>query len=189
VDDLIERLRDADGRGVSPPQSWTTDAADEIDRLRRELAAYKAAAPLCAEHQPNGGARATCLVCAVQELSAAISRIDYELGEPNEMEVSGFDVHCNPEPVVAGARNLRRELAEAKEECSRWRKSFAGHVYVENDEYSRLCRESRELAEAREWIAGAPHHAGCYAGHFHAGPETKCICKRDALLKALGVPK
>jgi hypothetical protein len=31
VDALIERLRNADMRGVSPPQSWTTEAADELD--------------------------------------------------------------------------------------------------------------------------------------------------------------
>jgi hypothetical protein len=35
--DIVERKRDADRRGVAPPQSWTTDAADEIERLRAEV--------------------------------------------------------------------------------------------------------------------------------------------------------
>jgi hypothetical protein len=96
-------------------QNRMRDAMLAAPEVPRELAEYKAAAPLCAKHQPTGGARANCLVCAAQELSAAISRIDYELGEPNEMQVSGYDVHCNPEPVIVGARNVRRELAKARE--------------------------------------------------------------------------
>lgn len=35
--DILERLRDADKRGVAPPQNWTTEAADEIERLREVL--------------------------------------------------------------------------------------------------------------------------------------------------------
>ena len=97
-----------------------TERADaDNQRLRDALDQYKAAAPLCDNHKPNGGARAACLVCGLIELNSAISRIDYALGEPNEYEVSGYDVHCNPEPVVIGAANVRHELAEAREALRR----------------------------------------------------------------------
>jgi len=36
-DTILEDLRDADRRGVNPPQNWTTRAADEIERLRKEI--------------------------------------------------------------------------------------------------------------------------------------------------------
>lgn len=75
-----------------------------IEVLMNELKAaeeqLRAAAPLCKEHQPNGGARAGCLVCALQSLSSALSQIDYACGEPNEMNVSGYDVHCDDASVV-----------------------------------------------------------------------------------------
>lgn len=34
MSDILQDLRDADRRGISPPQNWTTRAADEIERLR-----------------------------------------------------------------------------------------------------------------------------------------------------------
>ena len=42
--EIAERLRDADKRGVAPPQNWTTEAADEIERLRKECDAIEAQA-------------------------------------------------------------------------------------------------------------------------------------------------
>ncbi|TAL22510.1 MAG: hypothetical protein EPN94_10980 [Nitrospirae bacterium] len=33
-DNILQDLREADRRGLYPPQNWTTRAADEIDRLR-----------------------------------------------------------------------------------------------------------------------------------------------------------
>lgn len=37
MNDILHDLREADRRGVCPPQNWTTRAADEIERLRAEL--------------------------------------------------------------------------------------------------------------------------------------------------------
>jgi hypothetical protein len=87
--------------------------ASDYDALAARLADYKNAAPLCGEHQPNGGARATCLVCALIADSAALSRIDYLCGEPNEMELSGYDVHCNEDAVVKNVERLSKRLAGA----------------------------------------------------------------------------
>lgn len=81
----------------------------DLAALMTENALYRAAAPLCEQHKPTGGTRAGCLVCACQHLSAALSRIDYICGEPNEMEVSGYDVHCNEEAVVQAVATLKAE--------------------------------------------------------------------------------
>lgn len=61
------------------------------------------AAPLCEKH--SGGHRSKCLVCAGQELQSAISRISYIIGEPNEMEVSSYDLHYDETVVVEAVRH------------------------------------------------------------------------------------
>ena len=42
MNDILSDLRRADADGVFPPQNWTTRAADEISRLRTELADLEA---------------------------------------------------------------------------------------------------------------------------------------------------
>ena len=86
-----------------------------IQRLERELAAYQKAAPLCDKHKPSDGARSGCVVCGLIELSSALSQIDYLCGEPNEMRVSGYDVHCEPLAVVERVKIKMAELAAEHE--------------------------------------------------------------------------
>lgn len=75
------------------------------------LAKYQKAAPLCAKHKPSDGARSGCLVCALEKLSYALSRISYACEPPNEMECSEYDVHCNENEVVKQVQDTLRSLA------------------------------------------------------------------------------
>ena len=106
---LIDMLR---FYGIKP--SLAIDFVRELEQsgwALQELAASPAApegatvphrlAPLCEEHGTGPGTRATCPYCALQKLSAALSRIDYLCGPPNDMGISGYDCHYSEEAVVA----------------------------------------------------------------------------------------
>jgi len=98
------------------------EAAADVDPYIEELVdAYAAAvrgeaghAGFCDEHRPSAGSGyGTCLVCAARSLSRALSQIDYTVGEPNEMEVSIYDVAPVEEDVVERVRAFKA-AAEAR---------------------------------------------------------------------------
>lgn len=66
---------------------------------------YKKYAPLCEKHQPNGGCKSGCLICSIQKLTYALSKIDYLCGEENEMECSEFDIWYDENKVVENVKN------------------------------------------------------------------------------------
>lgn len=85
-----------------------------VAELEAERDAHQRAAQWCDKHTPGPGTRAVCLVCACQKLSAALSRISYACGEPNENECSDYDVHADEDAVVEQVRARVAEL-EARE--------------------------------------------------------------------------
>lgn len=91
---------------ASPPVNGMTDRDSEIATLKAQIDL----ASLCAEHSKPGGKRAVCLVCACRDLSAALSRISYLCGEPNEMECGPYDFHCDENAVVEQVRAYCEQL-------------------------------------------------------------------------------
>ena len=80
---------------------------------RAEIDAANAAAAWCDKHKPNGGARGYCVICAGRALSAALSKISLLCSEPNEMDCSPYDVHCDELAVGSQVEKLIADLAAA----------------------------------------------------------------------------
>jgi hypothetical protein len=141
--------------------SAETDAENlryTLAQLRTENEDLKKSLNACGEHQPTGGTRASCLVCAVQKLSHAISRMDYACGEPNEMGVSPYDLHYDEDKVVARVEKMCTENAALREaidrarECARcnYPKSTAGFAPWEDCGECVGCQCQAALAAQKE---------------------------------------
>jgi hypothetical protein len=89
---------------------WAEQANNEIAKLRIELDNYKKASAFCEKHIPSGGARGYCVVCTGQKLSAALSAISYACEEPNEYQVSSYDLLYDEDAVV---EQVKRKLNKA----------------------------------------------------------------------------
>lgn len=133
----------------------------ELTSLQQKLEKVTRAFPHCEEHKPDGGTRGGCLVCALIKLSAALSRIDYLCGEPNEMQTSGYDVHCNEEAVI---RNVERTLEDAEMKLTAQLKTAGEWLAAKDAEIDRL---SAALKRAQD----AEYRRGKIAGYQQAIAE------------------
>ena len=101
-----------------------TDDPEWVEQVRADLRQhkdaddfrhYKHAAPLCDKHQPNGGTRGQCVICAGEQLQHALSRISYACETPNEMQCSSYDVHMNETAVVAQVESQAERIRVLRE--------------------------------------------------------------------------
>ncbi len=110
-------IHEGDSAAIRRFAKAIASARDDRDADIEALKAQLDLAPLCAEHSKPGGKRALCLVCACRDLSAALSRISYLCGEPNEMQCGPYDLHCDENAVVEQVRAYCEQLrAEARKE-------------------------------------------------------------------------
>lgn len=97
---------------------YTRKRLDEVDEalgnVIRAVENYRQAFPTCEEHKPNGGTRTECLECYIIKLTYALSKIDYLCGEPNEMQSSAYDTHCDENLVVKAVESFGRRMVAVR---------------------------------------------------------------------------
>ena len=118
--------------------------AEELDRLRK-------LAPLCADCGRGHGTRSGCPYCAMKKLCAALSQIDYaaeepNAGEPNDMQVSGFDVHCNEDAVVV---HVKATLDRLRTSLSGYQSSIRWSI----NRLSKALHIAPDIVKAMEYYA------------------------------------
>ena len=112
---LLERVQSA--LATAETGDNLVQVATAAHKAELLASAYEREFPTCEEHRPTGaGSRGTCLICAGQAMQLALSRISYLCGEPNEYELSDFDIHYNPKLVI---EQVRAKLASASQQGSK----------------------------------------------------------------------
>lgn len=101
-------------------------------------------------------------------------------GRDSQLAVASREIAA----LAAEVGRLKGELQAAKDEITRWNRSFAGHVYVENEEYSTLCAAKRELAEAkgRRFVVTLP----APVGNTNNSPLVELVFVKRAIIAAGG---
>lgn len=94
--------------------TWGQTLCEFVVNLRQDLSA-------AVRERDEALERNKRLTDGCQRLSAALSRIDYLCGEPNEYETSFYDMHMDECAVVTNVETLRKERDEARAEVERLR--------------------------------------------------------------------
>ena len=96
-----------------------------------DIVALRASTQLCDKHQPKGGTRGMCVICAGERLQGALSRIDYACGEPNGMECSDYDVHMSEQAVVERVQAIASRVKVLEDAIA----LAYGHLWCINTEH------------------------------------------------------
>lgn len=96
-----------------------------IVELEAENKRLKRLAPMCDKHAAQSGSRSGCMVCALERLTQALSKISYACCPPNAMGVSDFGISYAEEAVVAEVARLRESYETLLAAC----RAIAGHPH------------------------------------------------------------
>lgn len=194
--DLVARLEEpkryaplvsGDGLGRVFPymQQWADGPWIEAKHYDALLAALKTETERAennATRSSENYERAERLGDACRKLSAALSRIDYICGEPNEMECSGYDVHMNEGAVV---EHVRVRLTTLREETrAKAFRELAKRLADFYAEWSPRCRNGTEYGEGDwQWLAG--HMRDIAKSYAEPEMSDKLKARKEAAIRAL----
>ena len=161
---LVERLNNSEPAyyesSLTPNHKLNddvSDAADTIAALLDEVEAKRLALPTCEKHTPKGGARSSCVICSGERLQSALSRIDYSIGDANDMECSLYDVDYDEDRVVRAAAQLKQERDTLAKEVDACASTLPGPYYMDPPDggdvsiSEQLRRMARDAARYR-WL-------------------------------------
>ena len=107
----------------------------------------------CEKHQPSGGVR-NCVICGMIELTHALHEIDYALSEPNEMELTDYDLHYDEDEVVRKVKDLRTLSENAIQALA--------HSEAERDKEKQLRKSAcKDWADDHSYLQKLCLEAGC----------------------------
>lgn len=100
------------GEGRFAPFKPVSHKVTEESKYIARSAVEETEQMVCDKHVATTGTRFGCMICALDAMSTALSKIGYACEKPNEMEVSAYDVHCDEAEVVKQVQELRRQRDE-----------------------------------------------------------------------------
>ena len=172
--EMPDETREVQERWQPMEQAKGPVAVMRDSEVRFTAASYGSARAACADLNPLE-ATVSDLREGYEPLYRALSRIDYALGEPNEMECSLFDVDMDEDRVAEAVEStvsrLEGELAVAK--------AMLNHDHI-SQQYFAQQEDNARLRAALERMIQRAHDSARYEGlHHMVGPKGKDLPPED----------